>query len=93
MCDATSARSEDFLKLYLRYSDRNGENYVMKYSDEHRWYYFPKMIPDQVNLLKTYDFETDGRARFVGHSAFKGPNTREGAPMRENVEIRAICFF
>ncbi|CAK0757731.1 hypothetical protein CCP1ISM_7790001 [Azospirillaceae bacterium] len=66
---------------------------MMKHSDSHKWWYFPKMTPEQVILLKTYDSEQDGRARFVGHSAFEDPTTREGAPMRESVEIRTICFF
>jgi hypothetical protein len=26
-------------------------------------------------LLKTYESETDGRARFVGHTAFKDPTS------------------
>ncbi|KAJ9661072.1 hypothetical protein H2198_002231 [Neophaeococcomyces mojaviensis] len=93
MCDVESAPQADFFKLYLRYRDRTGENYVMKHSDSHKWWYFPMMTPEQVILLKTYDSETDGRARFVGHSAFEDPTTRDGAPMRESVEIRTICFF
>jgi len=93
MCDVESAPQSDFFKLYLRYRDRTGENYVMKHSDSHKWWYFPKMTPEQVILLKTYDSENDGRAKFVGHSAFEDPTTREGAPMRESVEIRTICFF
>lgn len=93
MCDVTTSSEDDFFKLYLRYHDRDGENYVMKHSDSHKWYYFPKITPEQVILLKTYDSEGDGRARFVGHSAFEDPTTREGAPMRESVEIRTICFF
>ena len=51
------------------------------------------MSPDQAILLKTYDSETDGRARFIGHSAFEDPTTRADAPMRESIEIRTIAFF
>ena len=93
MCDVTSAPPEDFFKLHLRYRDRNGENYLMRYSPSHKWWYFPQMEADKVILLKTYESETDGRARFVGHSAFDDPNTKEGAPLRESVEIRTIAFF
>lgn len=93
MCDVESSPRSDFFKLYLRYRDRDGENYVMKHSDNHRWWYFPKITPEQVILLKTYDSAEDGRARFVGHSAFEDPTTREGAPIRESIEIRTICFF
>lgn len=93
MCDVTSSPSNDFFKLYLRYRDRIGENYVMRYNKEHKWWYFPKMNTEQVILLKTFDSEEDGRARFVGHSAFEDPTTREDAPTRESVEIRTIVFF
>jgi hypothetical protein len=93
MCDATSTTPEDFFKLHLRYRDRNGENYVMRHSPRHKWWYFPKMTPEQVILLKTYDSETDGRARFVGHSAFEDPSSPQNAPTRESVEIRTIAFF
>jgi glutathione S-transferase len=93
MCDVTSSPPSDFFKLYLRYRDRVGENYVMRYNKEHKWWYFPKMETDKVILLKTFDSEVDGRARFVGHSAFEDPNTREDAPVRESIEIRTIAFF
>ncbi|KAK5449491.1 hypothetical protein LTS15_008566 [Exophiala xenobiotica] len=93
MCDVTTSPMEDFFKLYLRYRDRTGENYVMRHSPGHKWYYFPKMTPAQVILLKTYDSEADGRARFVGHSAFEDPNSPPDAPLRESVEIRTIAFF
>ena len=93
MCDVTSSPPDDFFKLHLRYRDRNGENYVMRHSDSHKWWYFPQMTTEKVVLLKTFDSETNGRARFVGHSAFADPTSREGAPMRESVEIRTIAFF
>ncbi|KAL8791334.1 MAG: hypothetical protein Q9195_005953 [Heterodermia aff. obscurata] len=93
MCDVTSSPPEDFFKLYLRYRDRNGENYVMRHSAHHKWWYFPKMTPEKVIVLKTFDSETDGRARFVGHSAFNDPTSPPDAPTRESVEIRTIAFF
>lgn len=93
MCDVTSSPADDFFKLYLRYRERTGENYVMRHSDEHKWWYFPGMTPEQVILLKTYESESDGRARFVGHTAFEDPETKEGARTRESVEVRTIAFY
>jgi len=93
MCDVTSSPPEDFFKLYLRYRDRVGENYLMRHSPNHKWWYFPKMTPDKVIILKTFDSETDGRARFVGHSAFEDPTSAADAAPRESVEIRTIAFF
>jgi glutathione S-transferase len=93
MCDVTTSPDKDFMKLHLHYRDRDGENYIMRYSDKHKWWYFPKMTPEHAIVLKTYDSETDGRARFVGHSAFQDPTSPADAPARESVEIRTIAFF
>lgn len=92
MCDVESAPADDFFKLYLRYRDRTGENYVMRHADRHKWYYFPEMTPDKVIFLKTYDSDTK-RAQFVGHTAFEDPTSAKDAKMRESVEIRTIAFF
>ena len=51
------------------------------------------MTPENVVLLKTYESETDGRARFLGHSAFDDPSTPPDAPTRESIEIRTMAFF
>lgn len=75
MCDVTTSPDADFMKLFLHYRDRIGENYVMRKSDSQKWYYFPKMHPDQSILLKTYDSATDGTARFVGHTAVSSDAT------------------
>jgi hypothetical protein len=93
MCDVTSATQDDMIKMKLRYRDRTGEIFVMRHSPAHRWWYFPKMTPENVVLLKTYESETDGRARFLGHSAFDDPNTPANAVVRESIEIRTMAFF
>lgn len=93
MCDATTHAPGDMLLMDLKYRERTGEIYVMRHADSHRWYYFPQMEADQALLLKTYDSETDGRARFMGHSAFEDPTTPPDAPKRESIEVRTMAFF
>jgi hypothetical protein len=93
MCDATSSSEQDMLLMELKYRERTGEIYVMRHSPSHRWYYFPRMQANQALLLKTYDSETDGRARFMGHSAFEDPTTPAGALKRESIEVRTMAFF
>jgi hypothetical protein len=93
MCDATTSRPDDFITMALRYRERTGEIYVVRHAPQHHWWYFPHMTPDQAILLKTYDSETDGRARFLGHSAFDHPDTAPDAPTRESIEVRTIAFF
>ena len=93
MCDVTSSTEDDFITMKLRYRDRDGEIFVMRYSPKHHWWYFPRMTPDHAIMLKTYNSATDGLARFIGHSAFEDPNTPPNAPMRESIEIRTMAFF
>ena len=93
MCDATTHAPEDMLRMDLKYRERTGEIYVMRWAPQHRWFYFPQMEATQALLLKTYDSETDGRARFMGHTAFEHPDTRSDAPRRESIEVRTMAFF
>jgi hypothetical protein len=60
MADVTTTPKDDFQKYFLRYRDRDGENYSLRYSPDHKWYYFPKMTPDDIILLKTFDSADDG---------------------------------
>jgi hypothetical protein len=93
MIDARSQDEADLLRMELRYRERTGEIYVMRHSPRHRWHYFPQMPADQALLLKTYDSMTDGRARFMGHSAFEDPTSPPDAPKRESIEVRTMAFF
>jgi hypothetical protein len=93
MCDATTHAPDDMLRMELKYRERTGEIYVMRYSPAHRWVYFPQMQATQALLLKTYDSEVDGRARFMGHTAFEHPNTPPDALKRESIEVRTMAFF
>ncbi len=93
MCDARTHDSGDMLLMALKYRERTGEIYVMRHSPRHRWVYFPLMEAQQALLLKTYDSETDGRARFMGHTAFEDPSAPPGAPRRESIEVRTMAFF
>jgi hypothetical protein len=92
MCDAASQDNEDLLLMELKYRERTGEIYVMRYSPKHRWYYFPQMEAHHALLLKTYDSMTD-RARFMGHTAFEHPETPPDAMKRESIEVRTMAFF
>ena len=92
MCDDTTAIDDDKLIMELKYSDRTGEIFVIRYSPLHRWIYFPKMRPEQALLLKTYESEST-RASSIGHTAFEDPNTPANAPTRVSIEVRTMAFF
>jgi|SRR5665213_3275989 len=92
VCDARTVRLDELVASDLVYPNRVGETYSVKYSAEHRWFYVPEMTADEILLLKCYDSETDGRARFAPHSAFVDPTTPAGAAPRESIELRTLVF-
>jgi hypothetical protein len=89
--DARSIPAKDWAPLDLVYPDRVGEIYNATYSPEHRWYYFPRMERHEAALIKGYDSQEDGRARFTLHTAFDDP-TIDAAP-RQSIEVRTLAFF
>lgn len=93
MIDAQTHDPADLVRMDLKYSDRTGEIYVMRHNPKHRWLYFPHMEAKHALLLKTYDSCTDGRCRFMGHSAFEDPTSPADAAKRESIEIRTMAFF
>jgi len=92
VCDAGSVAPDDLVPSDLVYQQRVGETYAVTYNPEHRWYYVPEMQPDEALLLKCFDSETDGRARFAPHTAFEDPTTPADAPPRESIEVRTLVF-
>jgi hypothetical protein len=92
VCDAQSVEPDDLVPSDLVYPHRVGETYSVTYRPSHRWFYFREMRSDEVLLLKCYDSQRDGRARFAPHSAFTDPTTPTDAPPRESIEIRTLVF-
>ncbi|KAL1520033.1 hypothetical protein AB1Y20_023511 [Prymnesium parvum] len=92
VCDERSVHSEDHFRYALRFPDRTGENYSLKFSDSHRWYSYPWMTKDECLIFKVYDKKVDG-PRFVYHTAFQDPRSPPSALPRQSIEVRAIAFF
>lgn len=92
VCDALSVASEDLVPSDLIYRDRVGEIYGVTFNPNHRWLYVPDMQADEALLLKCYDSATDGRARFVPHTAFEDPTVGTDVLPRESIELRTFVF-
>ena len=93
LCDAQSLSDENLLATDLKYSDRTGEIYAITYNPAQRWYYFPRMQPDEAVLIRCFDSALSGAARFSAHGAFDDPQTPPGAPPRESIEVRTLVFY
>ena len=93
VCDARTIQPGHLLPTALKYADRTGEIYSLLHDPDQRWLYFPEMAPGETILLKCYDSESDGRARFTAHSAFRDPGAPHDAAPRESIEVRTLAFF
>ena len=91
--DAQTIAPRDLAVCNLVYADRVGEIYQGVYNADHQWHYFPAMTRDEAILIKCYDSEKDGRARFSLHSAFDDPTSPANAKPRQSIEVRAFAFF
>jgi len=93
LADASSVRPEDLIATDQVFPDRVGEIYHLAHHPAQRWYYAPRMTPDEVLLIKGFDSLDDGRARFTPHGAFDLPDTPTDAPPRESIEVRTLVVI
>ncbi len=93
VCDASTMQQSDFIDTALLYRDRTGQIQMVTHQPAHRWYYLSEMTADEALLLKCFDSEQDGCARYTAHTAFDDPNTPGDAPDRQSIEVRTLAFF
>ncbi|KAG1847352.1 hypothetical protein DFJ58DRAFT_747055 [Suillus subalutaceus] len=95
LCDFRSVDFEkDLVPVGLIYPDREGETFGVKYNPNHQWKYMKAMTPEEFILIKISDSIQDGSvARLTPHTGFQDPNTPEGTPPRESIELRALVFY
>lgn len=91
--DARTVEDADWIATDLKYPDRTGEVYRVAFNPDHRWFYVPNLQPDENLLLKTFDSATDGRARYMPHTAFVDPATVPGTEKRQSIESRVLAFW
>jgi hypothetical protein len=92
VCDSRTVDFADLVPSDLVYSERVGETYSVTWNPAHEWYYVPEMEREEALLLKIADTKTDGRARFMPHTAFTDPTTPAQAFPRESIELRTLVF-
>ena len=93
LCDARTIAIEQLVATERRTQERVGEVQLLTHSPAHRWFYFPNMQPDEAVLIKCFDSNTDGTARFAAHTAFDDPTAAAGAAPRQSIETRTFAFF
>ncbi len=93
LADASSIDPADLIATDQVFPGRVGEIYHLVHNPDQRWYWAPRMTPDEVLLIKGWDSLDDGRARFTPHGAFDLPGTPERAAPRESIEVRTLVVI
>ncbi len=94
ICPWDSIGPKDMIAAERVYNDRVGGILNLSYNPNQRWTYFPNMRPDEVILLKCFDTQLDGRARWTAHAAFEDPDGVDpNLPARESIEVRTLIFY
>lgn len=93
VADARSVAPEDFVKADIIYSDRRGEVYEVLHRNAHRWFYFPRMNPNEAILFRGFDSSDAVSHRFTPHTAFDDPSSPSSSVPRKSIELRAMAFF
>lgn len=93
VCDATTVSPDELIAVERRAEERIGEIQLAVHTPKQRWYYFPQMQMDEALLIKTFDSEISGYARFTLHTACEDQRAPTEAPPRESIETRCLVFF
>ncbi|KAI0360623.1 hypothetical protein OH77DRAFT_703577 [Trametes cingulata] len=95
LCDwRTVDPTTDLVPTALKYPDRDGQTFSVKYNPNHKFKYLRGMEPEECVLIKCYDSQNDGKtATFTPHTAFEDPTTPPDAPLRESIELRLLVFY
>jgi len=97
LCDASTVEAGDLHPSEVRggLMDANRPplyGFNLSFNPAHRWYYVPRMQPDELYAFKLYDSE-QGVPQWTGHTAIIDPDTPPQAPARQSMEIRTISFI
>jgi hypothetical protein len=97
LCDASTVEAGDLHPSEVRggLMDANRPplfGFNLSFNPAHRWYYVPRMQPDELFAFKLYDSEPSV-PQWTGHTAIVDPDTPPGAPARQSMEIRTISFI
>ncbi len=97
VCDASTVAAEDLCDSEVRggLGDPNRPTlygHAISFNENQRWYYVPRMRPDEVLVFKLYDSDASA-VQWTAHSAFTHAGISPDAPPRESIEVRTIAFF
>ena len=97
VCDASTVRREDLFDSEVvgglgDFGRRSLWGFNLAWRPDHRWYWVPRMEPNEVLAFRLFDSDPDA-VQFTAHSAFEPPDTPGDAAPRQSIELRTIAFL
>lgn len=90
--DATTLESGDVVDYYYTGFGKKTLTSMPVENDAHRFYYFSRMQPDEMLIIKQLDTRA-GHASCSPHTSFEDPDVPAGVPGRRSIEVRQLCAF
>lgn len=99
LCDPESVDPDDIVETALdgiAPSGKTTHHLSLRYNSNQRWYYYPRMAPDEVLAFKQFQLLHDNPGAPLAacfHSAVADPNTPADAPQRQSCEHRVSVML
>ena len=97
LCDPASVDPEDMICADSWNQTRHKNrlvSYRLAFNESQRWFYFPRMSPNEMLVFKQYDSMcVEPNLRCIYHGAIEDPDTRIDAPLRETIEVRVLALY
>ena len=95
LCDATSVVREDLVYGPIGGNSAagvpNAAGWNLAYNPDHRWYYVPRMRPEEVYVFRLCDTDPD-QPQWTAHCSFDEPHQPADARPRRSIELRTLAF-
>lgn len=92
LIDKSSVDAADLVDYRLSKSADSTVAALPLYNETQRFYYVPRMQPDEVLVFKQHDTRYPG-PQVCPHTSFVDPTSPADAPERRSIEVRMICLF
>ncbi|KAH8599195.1 methyltransferase-like protein [Bisporella sp. PMI_857] len=91
VADANTVPDEDLVAAVMVENGYHGEQWVVRHSPNHQWYFKHGLSPEEVLLIKCFD-SRESVARRALHSAFEDPEYRD-LESRQSIEVRCLVLY
>ncbi len=95
LCDATSVARDDLVYGPIGGNSAagvpNAAGWNLAHNPAHRWYYLPRMRPEEVYVFRLCDTDPD-RPQWSAHCSIDEPHQPADARPRRSIELRTLAF-